>query len=716
MLAADAGTAAEIATTNVDSSITAVVSEQTALKQSIVFIDSDLKDSEILLDGLSSANEIVLLDPTLDAIDQITSVLSQRSNLAQVHVVTHGQSGAVLLGNQQINEQTLSARGEQVRSWSNSLTADADILLYGCSTGQGRAGTQFVAQLAKLTGADVAASSDLTGHRFQGGDWEFELQTGHIESLVAFDVVSRNRFQNTLNITVNATGQRGEEQFELLVDNIVVRSWVATDSPQSYVYGTSEPIQANQVEVRFVNDLYEPENGIDRNLTIDNIVIDGVAYESESSTTFSTGTWLSTDGVTAGFGRGDVLHANGSFLYDVRPTEPLVWCGENWTNDNPRSDTFVDIAENELVISSDESASVWRTEEMEAGDVYRFTVDAYKQFFTSSSAAGSQAPFASVGIDFRDAQGNEIDELIIETNSTDPSVTATAREFVAPDGTAFATLWAWQGDSPEGARTDLRIREVSIEQIDLSDDTTPPTAEFNPDNTIPLVFNNADDSLSFVNRYTDDVRLGTPAQVRVTGPNGYDQIAVAFTGDGNGITQINTLHGIFPEQQGTPTRDWGSQDNGEYTVILEPNSLSDQAGNVTPGQILGTFTVSIGDETDSVPPTARLRNTTSQVNAQGEAQFLLVYQDNVGPVSFANDGLPTVTVTGPGGYEAGVNGFAGGPGEGANETIEAFVLPPGPNGYVAGEYFVSLNEGRILDESGNAAPAGLLGSFQLILG
>jgi hypothetical protein len=35
--------------------------------------------------------------------------------------------------------------------------------------------------IADLTGADVAASTDLTGHRSLGGDWELERQTGPIE-------------------------------------------------------------------------------------------------------------------------------------------------------------------------------------------------------------------------------------------------------------------------------------------------------------------------------------------------------------------------------------------------------------------------------------------------------------------------------------------------------------------------------------------------------
>ena len=39
-------------------------------------------------------------------------------------------------------------------------------------------------QLAELTGADVAASDDLTGHASLGGDWELESHIGLINTEV----------------------------------------------------------------------------------------------------------------------------------------------------------------------------------------------------------------------------------------------------------------------------------------------------------------------------------------------------------------------------------------------------------------------------------------------------------------------------------------------------------------------------------------------------
>jgi VCBS repeat-containing protein len=47
---------------------------------------------------------------------------------------------------------------------------------------QGEAGQALVTELARLTGADIAASANATGSAEQGGDWVLERQTGRIEA------------------------------------------------------------------------------------------------------------------------------------------------------------------------------------------------------------------------------------------------------------------------------------------------------------------------------------------------------------------------------------------------------------------------------------------------------------------------------------------------------------------------------------------------------
>ncbi len=97
-----------------------------------------------------------------------------------------GVRGGLLLGNDWVDAGYLAAHAATIASWSKTLMADSDILLYGCDVGGGAIGQAFIQQLAALTGADVAASDDRTGSAALGGDWDFEVKTGEIAAQIAF--------------------------------------------------------------------------------------------------------------------------------------------------------------------------------------------------------------------------------------------------------------------------------------------------------------------------------------------------------------------------------------------------------------------------------------------------------------------------------------------------------------------------------------------------
>ena len=59
------------------------------------------------------------------------------------------------------------------------------MLFYGCNLAESDIGQSLLEQMGELTGADVAASDDLTGSSGLGGDWIFEYVDGDIESALA---------------------------------------------------------------------------------------------------------------------------------------------------------------------------------------------------------------------------------------------------------------------------------------------------------------------------------------------------------------------------------------------------------------------------------------------------------------------------------------------------------------------------------------------------
>ena len=65
-------------------------------------------------------------------------------------------------------------------------------------------GEAFVDSIAELTGADVAASEDLTGSALLGGDWELEYHTGDVEA----DIAVSTQFQASSTHWRALTGTR----------------------------------------------------------------------------------------------------------------------------------------------------------------------------------------------------------------------------------------------------------------------------------------------------------------------------------------------------------------------------------------------------------------------------------------------------------------------------------------------------------------------------
>ena len=117
-------------------------------------------------------------------------------------------------------------------------------------------------------------------------------------------------------ITIDAAGSTGAEIMELVIGGNVVASFEnVSTTPSTYTYQADTTVLADQVRVQFVNDLFEPENGLDQNLIVDRITIDNRVFQTEDPSVFSTGTWLEADGVQPGFGRGETLHTNGYFQF-----------------------------------------------------------------------------------------------------------------------------------------------------------------------------------------------------------------------------------------------------------------------------------------------------------------------------------------------------------------------------------------------------------------
>ncbi|MBD2412463.1 hypothetical protein FACHB389_23110 [Nostoc calcicola FACHB-389] len=208
----------------------------------IVFIDTAVVDYQSLVAGIALGSEVVILDPNQDGLTQITEFLAGRksNSIKSVHIVSHGGEGSLQLGSTYLNLNSLNSNANQLKNWRNTLTDDADILLYGCDVASGE-GTKFVQLLSQITEADVAASTDKTGSADLGGDWDLEVKTGEIEASLAFAPEVIEAYKSIL--PASFTGTTYSQNFNSLANSGTSISWT-NDSTISGWYATTTTYNA----------------------------------------------------------------------------------------------------------------------------------------------------------------------------------------------------------------------------------------------------------------------------------------------------------------------------------------------------------------------------------------------------------------------------------------------------------------------------------------
>ena len=175
----------------------------------LIFLDRSVAGWGELLSDLDIQKQngrnlsVVLLDGNRNGVHQISGALAGYTNVSSVHIVSHGSDGLVQLGNGQLSEAGWQGYAAELAGWRESLSESADILFYGCNLTATVAGRALAKNISLLTGADVAASSDVTGSSNQNGDWHLEFQTGRIESAICLSASAQLSWEHTLEINID---------------------------------------------------------------------------------------------------------------------------------------------------------------------------------------------------------------------------------------------------------------------------------------------------------------------------------------------------------------------------------------------------------------------------------------------------------------------------------------------------------------------------------
>ncbi len=122
--------------------------------QSVVFVDSRVKDFDSLLKGVAPGTQVVVLDASKDGLQQIgrakdglqqiADYLDTHQGVSTVEIIAHGNSGDLWLGNTYLSADNVSARADVLARIGNDMNVGGDILIYACNTAAGDKGLSFV--------------------------------------------------------------------------------------------------------------------------------------------------------------------------------------------------------------------------------------------------------------------------------------------------------------------------------------------------------------------------------------------------------------------------------------------------------------------------------------------------------------------------------------------------------------------------------------------
>ena len=183
----------------------------------VVFIQSSLFDISGLIDDIESEAllrgsqlDVYVMDRLSDGFAQIDDILAQYDDLGAIHIVSHGTNGMIQLGGSWLTVGNVDQHLGDLQRWGMALNDSGDILIYGCDVAQGIDGEMLIEAIADATHADVAASTDSTGNAARGGNWTLEIQTGQIDTPIAFGIQLQESYGGLLaTYTVTNTNDTG---------------------------------------------------------------------------------------------------------------------------------------------------------------------------------------------------------------------------------------------------------------------------------------------------------------------------------------------------------------------------------------------------------------------------------------------------------------------------------------------------------------------------
>ncbi len=547
----------------------------------VVFIDTGVADWPVLREGVKPGVEVVLLDGKSDGLAQMAAWTAGKSGYDAIHVISHGTPGTVHLGAFSLNRETLDERAGEWAAIGAALKEDGDLLLYGCNVAVEQTGVDFVQRLAQVTGADVAASDDLTGANWLGGDWELENRIGIVDSNLVEGGVAYAGVLTSSKVTIWAP--------DLGFNPTPGISWGPgyTDSSQYYPTVTSyfnamvTFYQGQSADVTSITSGHLASNS----LTDQDLLIAVLPTEAYTAT--------------------DITY----MLSFLQTGARIVFIGENddWvrTLDGYISSAVtqlggsISVATSDVISGGSESTSNINTSSSLAAGVSYFYINAAGKLIYTGAVEIVATASDSNPIIVDQAVGKGRILVMTDINTLDPVI----------DPSSYPT------DDNETFFANLVTTSIANKAIVSSGGNPNAGLGGSPTATVTAANITATtSSYSFTITYSgqsaiDQTTIGT-SDVKIVGSNSTEYSATAFSigtvaNSGKDVTVTYTFGAV-----GSPGSDgWDGADNGAYSVKIVNAEVADTGGKQTGGDSNAkTFNVSIVsvDTTSTVTASATL--------------------------------------------------------------------------------------------------------------
>ncbi|SMY38319.1 GEVED domain-containing protein [Photobacterium andalusiense] len=137
---------------------------------SLTVIDSQLSNKSYFKDNNIPVEKI-------SSVEQLITIIKDNHHVNLIDIFSHSEAEKIIIGQDEITLNNIDNYKQQLNQLGQYLSEHSHINLLGCDIAKTQAGKLLVNKFAQYIGVSVAASTDATGYKAKGGDWDLEYLT-----------------------------------------------------------------------------------------------------------------------------------------------------------------------------------------------------------------------------------------------------------------------------------------------------------------------------------------------------------------------------------------------------------------------------------------------------------------------------------------------------------------------------------------------------------